>query len=169
MRRPSNSVKIQVEHTSRRRIKCKIEGCKIRGRYNYGIECFYYGFCKKHYSQYQEGMIDINGNKIRPSYRGCSNITNKYPLRKKYVRWRKTDHVKNNLKCKVGRCERKGELDRGKMRFPKGFCSYHYRGWYLKGFMSIKGIVIKGVSGVDRGKSDKQLIKLVVSRMKNKI
>jgi hypothetical protein len=159
------------EPSGRKRTKCKIDGCTVRGRYNYGVEYFYYGFCKDHYSLYQEGIIDINGNVLRPKYTGVRDITDKSPSRKKYIRWRKTDHVKNNLRCKVSRCEKDGELDRGRRRFPKGFCSHHYREWYLKGFMDIDGKVIRGVRNLD-GDDDKvtdmQIVRMAVKKLKNK-
>ena len=118
---------------------CKIKGCKIRGRYNYGREYFYHGFCKKHYSQYQSGIIDFHGKKIRKSMRGIKNIEEIFPYRKKGVPWNKKDHVKNGLRCKICGCERSGEISHGKMRYFKGMCSYHYREWYLKGFMDEEG------------------------------
>jgi len=118
---------------------CKIPKCKIRGRYNYGREYFYHGFCKKHYSQYQEGIIDFRGKKIRKSMRGIKNIEELFPKRKNGKRWNKVDHVKHGLRCKICGCERHGEISHGKERFFKDFCSYHYREWYLKGFMDESG------------------------------
>jgi hypothetical protein len=126
---------------------CKIEGCKIRGRYNYGKEYFYHGFCKKHYSQYQEGIIDFHGNSIRPSLQGIKNLDKYNSLRKIGRRWNKQDHIDNNLRCKICGCERDGEISHGKMRYFKGMCSYHYRKWYLKGFMDESGSLIIGIKG----------------------
>ena len=128
--------------TRKRRVGCKISGCTQRGRYNYGIEYFYHGFCKDHYSLYQEGIIDLSGNSIRLKLQGCRNISEHAPMRQKYVRWKKEDHVKNHLRCKISNCYRDGELNHGKRHFPRNFCSFHYRECYLKGIIDIDGNII---------------------------
>jgi len=144
---------------------CKIDGCKIRGRYNYGKEYFYHGFCKKHYSLYQEGIIDFQGNKIRPKLVGIrdTEIRELYN-REKGKRWNKEDHVKNQLRCKICGCERSGEISHGKMRYFKGMCSYHYRDWYLKGFMDENGdLIIKTSDNIVKSKN-KIISNIIISR-----
>lgn len=138
----------EMRHCLRKKNKCcKISGCKIRGRYNYGREYFYHGFCKKHYSQYQEGIIDFHGNPIRPSLQGIKDVEKYTDFRKRGKRWNKTDHIEHNLRCKICGCERPGEISHGKMRYFKGMCAYHYRQWYLKGFIDSEGNIITGPQG----------------------
>jgi hypothetical protein len=126
---------------------CKINNCHIRGRYNYGKEYFYHGFCKKHYSLYQEGIIDFHGKKIRTKLQGNYKIKNQSPFKESGKRWNKEDHIRNHLRCKIVGCEKSGEISKGKMRYFKGMCSYHYREWYLKGFMDENADIILGAIG----------------------
>jgi hypothetical protein len=143
---------------------CKIDGCNIRGRYNYGIEYFYHGFCKNHYSQYQEGIIDFHGNVIRPKLYNLKDIKEyKKYNREKGKRWNKEDHVKNQLRCKICGCERSGEVSHGKIRYFKGMCSYHYRDWYLKGFMDENGdLIIKTSENITKSKK-KVISNIIIS------
>lgn len=148
-------------HCLRKKGKCKIRRCKQRGRFNYGKEYFYHGFCKDHYSLYQEGIIDFHGKPIREKKQGSKTIEKTFPLRKKGKRWNKADHICNNLRCKVVGCERDGEKSHGKNYYYHGFCSYHYREWYLKGFMDVDGNLILKVKEQTIVKDDKITAKMI--------
>lgn len=157
----SNSINdLNRRHCLREKGKCKIKGCKQRGRYNYGKEYFYHGFCKDHYSLYQEGIIDFKGNQIRPKRNGCKDWGEYKDLREPGKRWNKKDHVDHNFRCKIVGCERHGEKSHGKEYYFKGFCSYHYREWFLKGFIDEEGNIVSSLNkGINNAKISRKMIK----------
>ncbi len=125
----------------RKSLKCKVRGC-LGGPDNNGQ--FSHGLCHTHYSQYNNGIVDKNGKKVRP----------KVSKNKKKV-----------LKCKVDGCDKKSE--------SKSFCSKHYRQFRQKK-RDIHGNALcyieeRGDIGLTKGKLNRIIVKIDQLKKKTKI